>query len=322
MELIEVNRKSRVIKRSEFGCLRDAFSINVTKGCEFSCVYCYARGYPEAPEKGEVHLYVNLPEMLLKELDNPRRRLDVNWVIFNTASDSFQNHPAILEVTYSTMRVLIERGIGFSFLTKGRIPDRFIRLFSLHPGLVHARIGLVSLSTEYRDTFEPNSATIQERLGNIERLKAAGIEVEVRIDPIIPFYTDDIESIERLYKAISERGVRNVSLSYLHLRPAILDQLKRELPLTEFRLIKSCYESQPWTVVGTSTKSKLVPLPLREKGYRRFKELAKDHGIVPIVCSCKNPDMPSQICSCGMRGKNMRIVRTEERCQLSLFPCL
>ena len=103
MNLIEADRKHRVLTRARFRCLKDAYTLNVTRGCEFLCVYCYARGYPEAPEAGAVHVYRNLPEKLAAELDNPRRRSAVDWVMFNTASDSFQRHPAILETTFETM---------------------------------------------------------------------------------------------------------------------------------------------------------------------------------------------------------------------------
>lgn len=318
MEFIEIERKSRVLSKAQFGCLRDAYTFNITRGCEFLCVYCYARGYPGAPFTGVVHLYHNLPEKLTRELDSPRRRSAVEWVVFNTASDSFQTHPAVLDITYSTMKALLERGIGFSFLTKGWIPNRFIKLFSSHPGLVNARIGLVSLSQRYRDLFEPNAATPAERLQNIERLKKEGMEVEVRIDPIIPFYTDDEGSIRRLYEALGERGIKRVSISYLHLRPAILDQLQRELPPTEFNLLRSCFESQSWSVVGASTQSKLIPPLLRERGYRRFKALAEDFGIKPFICACKNPDMPAHQCSTALRKRQDQ---RKQREQLSLFAC-
>jgi len=318
MELIEVERKSRVLTKAQFGCLRDAYTLNVTRGCEFLCVYCYARGHPGASFSGGVHLYRNLPEKLAGELDNPRRRSVMDWVVFNTASDSFQTHPMVLDITYRTMKVLLERGIGFSFLTKGWIPSRFIQLFSHYPGLVAARIGLVSMCSRYRDLFEPHAATVAERLQNIERLKEVGIEAEVRIDPIIPFYTDDEVSIKRLYKALAEREIRKVSISYLHLRPPILDQLQRELPSTEFNVLRSCFESQSWTVVGGSTRSKLIPLPLREKGYRRFKGLSKDFGVTPLICSCKNPDIPSHQCFTGVRSAQS--CREKGR-QLSLFSC-
>ena len=218
MKFVEIRRKSRVLAKSDFGCLRGAHTLNVTRGCEFMCTYCYARGYPEAPV-GEVHIYSNLAEKLAEELDNPRRRTVIHRVLFNTASDSFQTHPDILDVTFRTMKVLLERGIGFSFLTKGWIPNRFITLFSDYPKLIMGRIGLVSLSEQYRDLFEPGAASPVERLQNIERLLALGIKVEVRIDPIIPFFSDDETSINGLYEALAERHIHTVSINYLHLRP-------------------------------------------------------------------------------------------------------
>jgi len=321
MDLIEVERKSRVLKKAQFGCLRDAYTLNVTRGCEFTCVYCYARGYPEAPLSGEVQLYRNLPEKLAEELDNPRRRSVIDWVLFNTASDSFQTHPKILDITYRTMKILLERGIGFSFLTKGWIPNRFIELFSDYPGLVTSRIGMVSMCPRYRDLFEPHAATVAERLQNIDRLKGVGMNVEVRIDPIIPFYTDDEVSIKELYEALAARDIRTVSLSYLHLRPAILNQLQRELPPTEFNVILSCFQSQPWSVVGTSTRSRLIPLSLRKKGYKRFIRLSKGFGIMPLICSCKNPDMSGHQCSTRLGIEKTSKPHGERGRQLTLFPC-
>ncbi len=321
MKLIELERKSRILRKAQFGCLQDAYTLNVTMGCEFMCVYCYARGYPEAPFSGEVHLFRNLAQKLADELDNPGRRSVIHWVVFNTASDSFQTHPRILDTTYRTMKVLLDREIGLSFLTKGWIPGRFIELFSDYPNLVSARIGLVSVSQRYRDLFEPHAATLAERLDSIHRLKEAGIEVEVRIDPVIPFYTDSEASIRGLYEALAARGITTVTLSYLHLRPAILDQLQRELPPTEFNILRTCFETQPWTVVGTSTRSKLIPAPLREKGYRRFMELSREFGITPLICSCKNPDLPAHRCPAGMRGESAGKHPGERRSQLSLFPC-
>jgi DNA repair photolyase len=318
MKLIEAERKSRVLARAEFGCLRGVHAINVTRGCEFDCVYCYARGYPEAPAAGEIYLYRNLPERLAAELDNPRRRAPVRRIIFNTASDSFQTHPAVLDITYQAMRVLMKRRIGFSFLTKGRIPLRFIALFAEDPQLVTARIGLVSTRPRFCELFEPHAATAAERLQNIANLRAAGVDVEVRVDPIIPFLTDDAQCIRSLFSAVAERGVRRVTLSYLHLRPAIFEQLRHEVPATEFALLRTCFETRPWSVVGASTRSKLIPAPLRRKGYGRFREIAGEFDLIPLVCACKNPDLPAQLCSA--RDDASREAGGKGR-QLSLFPC-
>ena len=320
MKVVPIERKSRVLSRAQFGCLKGAFTLNVTRGCDFSCVYCYARGYPEAPTDDAIYLYSNLPDRLKSELDNPRRRMTVDRVIFNTASDSFQAHPDILDITYQTMKILLERGISLSVLTKGWIPDRFIEMYERFSELITARIGLVSIAPHYRNVFEPGTATVEQRLSNIDQLKEIGVDVSVRIDPIIPFYTDDSDSIRSLFEMLSERQITKVALSYLHLRPAIMTQLEKELPATEYQVLRTCFETRQWTKVGEATRSKLVPQLLRQKGYQRFIEQAQHFGIQTLICSCKNPDMPGDFCHprTDMRTE-AETTQSQKPRQLSLF---
>ena len=95
VRIIKEKRKSSLLKTPAFGCLKDTPSINLTRGCIHSCVYCYARGFSDAPPPGEVHLlYENLPEVLERELD--RKRKLPSWVSFSTASDPFPNTGASL----------------------------------------------------------------------------------------------------------------------------------------------------------------------------------------------------------------------------------
>jgi DNA repair photolyase len=318
--VIPREKKSRVLKLGTFGCLRGAYAINVTQGCGLSCTYCYARGYANAPPKGDVHLFVNLPQSLRRELDSNRRRRIPAMVAFNTATDCFQPHPEILGVTYQAMTVLLERGIGISFLTKGFIPQRFIELFKGYREKVQAQIGVASLSEDYRKTYEPGVASAREKLENIERLLLAGIDTQVRIDPIIPFVTDTGEKVEALFGALGQRGIRTVSLSYLHLRPAIQRQLKAELPPLHRKLLESCFHSQNWIEVGLSTKTKLLPKRLRENGYRRIKTIAQGHGISAVICRCKNPDLKGEICA-PARERETTPGPVQEKKQLILFPC-
>jgi len=292
MKLEIIHRKGPVLKKAKFGCLNRVLSINITKGCSFRCVYCYARAYPGNEDDG-VYLYENLIERLDRE--TKRTRL-VKFVVFNTATDCFQPHPAILDTTYFAMKLLLERRYTISFLTKGFIPDRFIELFSDYPESTICRIGLVSLSERFHHIFEPLTATPSQRLSNIERLKGAGLDVEVRIDPIVPFYTDTASEIDSLLSELNRLGVRTVTLSYLHLRPGIIKQLRRELPQRDFKMIISNFPKSGWQRVGTSTMSRLVPLPLRKRGYARFREIAQRYQMEVKICACKNPDMKAQRC--------------------------
>lgn len=310
-------RKGRVLTPAHFGCLDGIPTLNITNGCLFQCTYCYARGYSQAPQKGDIHLYVNLPKLLKEELS--KKRVIPPWVILNTSSDCFQSHPDILRVTYEVIQTLLDHQIGFSFLTKGVIPQKCIDLFGQSPDKVLAQIGLVSLSNRYWKEYEPNTPSPEKRLENIQRLKEIGITPEVRIDPIIPFVTDIEAEIEFLFETLRRLGVKKVTLSYLHLRPAIQEQLMRELSPLHQRVMESCFKTQEWKTVGSSSRTKLLPRPVRERGYARIKEIAQRVGITALVCQCKNPDLKGDLCSSGRI--RAALIRREIPVQLPLFRC-
>ena len=309
-------RKGKVLTPAHFGCLEGIPTINITNGCLFQCTYCYARGYSQAPNVGEIQLYVNLPNFLEEEL--LRKKVIPQWVILNTSSDCFQYHPDILHITYEVIRILLDHGIGISFLTKGLIPGRFFNLLRLFPERILTQVGLVSLSGRYWKEYEPGTPSPERRLENIEQLKKIGNTPEIRVDPIIPFITDTEAEVVTLFKRLQEMDVKRVTLSYLHVRPAIFQQLMEELSPLHRRLMESCFRTQEWKVVGSSTKTKLLPKTIREKGYQRIKEIGERFGITASICQCKNPDLKGDLCSSG-RAKTVSGKRTPA--QLPLFRC-
>ena len=309
-------RRSKVLTPAQFGCLGGIPTLNITNGCIFDCTYCYARGYSQAPRKGEVYLYANLPDLLREEL--ARKRVVPQWVILNTSSDCFQYHPDILNMTYEVIRILVDRGIGISFLTKGLIPHRFFDLLRISPEKILTQIGLVSLSERYWKEYEPGTPSPEKRLENVQKLIEIGIVPEIRIDPIIPFVTDREIEATTLFRRVQEIGVKRVTLSYLHLRPAIQEQLMRELSPLHQKVIESCFKAQEWKAIGSSTRTKLLPKTLRERGYQRMKEIGGGFGITASVCQCKNPDLKGDLCSSG-RARIAIGKRTAK--QLPLFQC-
>ncbi len=297
MKVQKVIRKSPVLKNPAFGCLKDIPTVNVTRGCLHRCVYCYARSFPETP-KAEVHLYENLPEKLRQELASRRRRGTLPWVVaFSTASDAFQPHPEVLEITFQAMKALLEAGVTVSFLSKGRVPERFWALFAANAPLVQARFGLVSLDLGYHRLFEPRTAPPYLRLRQLEKSAALGLSPAARIDPIIPGITDREEAIESLMRHLVNVGVKEVSVSYLVLRPAVVKQMQQELPSSIFQKILASYRGQPWVKVITSATTKLARLEIREQGYNLFKEIGRSYGLEVRICGCKNPDLPFEFCA-------------------------
>jgi DNA repair photolyase len=138
------------------------------------------------------------------------------------------------------------------------------------------------------------------------------------MDPIVPFVTDVESELKRLFEQLESFEVKRVTVSYLHLRPAIRDQLLQELPPIHQKLITPLFETQEWKTIGSSSKTKLLPRTLREGGYQRIKETANEFGITVIVCQCKNPDLEADICSPGTVRK---VSRKTTPIQLPLFKC-
>lgn len=212
-------------------------------------------------------------------------------------------------------------------MTKGQIPKRFFDLFRRFPEKVLAQVGLVSLSEGYWKDYEPYSLAPALRFQNIRNLKAIGILPEVRIDPIIPFLTDIESETTKLFERLKEAGIQKVTLSYLHLRPAIQEQLLQELSPLHRKLIEACFLNQDWKVVGSSTKTKLLPHSLRQRGYERIQKIAEKFGIQAVICQCKNPDLGGDLCGSGRVRKAIRertaaqhpLFRCEGHCPLTFF---
>ncbi len=291
---IPTERRSQVLHPFAIPCMQGVLALNVTRGCAHACVYCYARAYPEAPPRGRLFVYENLPARLETELSHMRRR--PRAVSLCTATDPFQPFPSLLSVTYQASEMLLRRGITIAFLTKGFIPDEFITLFARYPDLVRARIGLLSLHPRYHRTFEPGTAPPEVRLENLRRLRSAGISAGVRHDPVIPGVTDGEEDLDRLFAALQKEGITSVDVGYLYIRPGIAQLLRDELSPEVWRPLLRQFRNGPIEAVAASQHTQLLPPELRVRSFYKIREAAREHGIVPILCRCKNPDMKADRC--------------------------
>lgn len=298
IRIFKENRSGQVLHPPHMPCQRQVPAINIARGCSFSCVYCYARGYRNAPKKNEVYLYTNLGEKLIQELENPRRRKPwPRYVSLNTATDSFQPYEEILSVSWEVIYLLLQRNIGITLLTKGVIPPEFISLFQRFKEQVAVSIGLVSLNKAFKPLYEPGAASPQDRLNSITSLVKAGINVRVRLDPLIPGVNDNPEEIRDLFQELGCRGVNTVSLSYLMMRPGILWQIKRELPPAHYKLLEGFFRYRPQAPIAASQNTQLITPVWRLRRYEEIKALASKYRLKASICACKNPELTADLCS-------------------------
>jgi len=295
MKILLKERKSDVLSPSTLKCLNDTPTLNPTAGCAHLCSYCYARGYSNYPGDGTVVLYTNLVEKLENELN--RKRKTPGFVYFSPSCDAFQPVKQVQDTTYSLMALLLKRGIGVSFLTKGRIPDRFITLFKSHSNNVNAHIGITTLNRQLQKQIEPHAATPGTRLKNISALVQIGILPEMRLDPLIPGLTDSTSNLDPLLKILGRSGIKRVGLNYLFLRPIINKNIREDLGHTKAmeELSQAFCDNVDLQLLASKSRVKALNLDFRQKQYKHISLLAKPYGIKTYVCGYKNPDVTEDL---------------------------
>jgi len=299
IELQIVDRKSPVLAPAGLPCLWRVATINLTAGCAHGCIYCYTRGYRNYPGQTRVNLYANTLEKLRSELR--RKRTAIATVYFSPSSDLFQPVPEVLEMAHHVLALLLERGIRVVFLTKGAIPEKHRRLLGANAPLVCAEIGLTSLNDSLLRLFEPFAAPANERLRQIGDLVRLGIGTDVRLDPIIPGFTDDESCLRELIAAIAVCGVKSIAASRLFLRPAIITSLQKNLPPDQFAKLMAAFSTADRVDINADNGSiRAISAANRCGIYDRVKAIAAEFGIQVSNCACKNPDLARG--SCGIAG--------------------
>jgi DNA repair photolyase len=295
-KLITKNRKSNVLTPSQLRCLSKIPTINITSGCFHNCIYCYAKGYSQYPGDGEVILFANTAEKLSEELARKRKKPEA--VYFCPSCDPFQPMPQILDETHKTMETLLKAGIGVQFVTKAVVPANFIELFARFNNLVCAQVGLTCVDDNIRKIFEPRTASVSDKLATLKNLVEIGVATSARADPLIHGVMDSDKSLGNLFSAITEVGVKEVAINYLFLRPAIKESIKKNISDKKLlSMLLAPYSTGPKLPIGLkNSKGVVLPKEVREKAFKRIRNIASDFGLSVHICGCKNSDITTESC--------------------------
>jgi len=162
------------------------YVVNPYIGCEHACTYCYARfmkrftGHRE-PWGEFVDVKINAPDLLKREIDRtPPGRVWVSGVC-----DPYQPLERTYKVTKTCLEILVEHDWPITIQTKSALVLRDVALFA---GSNKIEVGL-TVTTEderVRELFEPNAASIKERIKALEKLHLAGTRTYVMIAPMLP----------------------------------------------------------------------------------------------------------------------------------------
>lgn len=198
------------------------FGINVYRGCENGCSYCFARPTHEflgfsAGLDFETRILVkeDAPELLRDELS--ARSWQPAVLGMSGVTDPYQPIERELRITRRCLEVLAECRNPVAVITKRHLVTRDADLLGelARHGAASVSLSITTLDPELQRRMEPRASTPARRLEAISVLAEAGVPVGVLVAPVIPGLTD--HEIPRILEAASAAGASFASHVMLRL---------------------------------------------------------------------------------------------------------
>ena len=264
--------KTNPIKTPGLLCLNRVHKVELSDGCSHSCIYCYTYSKPRVGlPRGLVILRDNLIEKVTDQLGKIKI---VKPIYLSPNCDPFQRlAKETTETTKQLVELFIENGISFYFVTKGVISADVLDLINGYP-YVDVQLTIITPNEEKRKLTEPNAPSINERLKNIEKLVDLGILPIQRIDPLMPYITDDESELKDLLTTTIDLGVRHVVGSYIGMRNRIWSHMKNFFKVTNMDELIPKYENLFFRNKNPITVSNFN-LASESYRYRKLKWLSK-----------------------------------------------
>jgi len=214
-------------------------SVNVYRGCEHGCAYCYARPTHEylgmsagLDFESKIIVKEDAPALLRKELMSKKWKPQV--LVMSGVTDCYQPIERKLRLTRGCLEVLAEFRNPIAMITKNHLITRDKDLLAdlARDNAALAFLSITTLDSELCNVLEPRTSRPQFRLQAIRELAEAGVPVGVNIAPVIPGLND--HEIPAILKAAKEAGAKYAGYTMLRLplsvRPIFEEWVKVHRP--------------------------------------------------------------------------------------------
>jgi len=214
-------------------------SLNVYRGCEHGCSYCYARptheylGFSAGLDfESKVMVKENAPDLLRRELSS--RKWKPQELAMSGVTDCYQPIERKLQLTRRCLEVLADFRNPVSIITKNFLVTRdldVLRELAAHQA-VRVNISINSLDAELARKLEPRASSPKHRLEAVQMLSEAGVPVGVLVAPVIPALNDhEIPSVLASAKAAGAGWAYTEVLRLpLTVAPVFQEWLERNVP--------------------------------------------------------------------------------------------
>lgn len=196
------------------------YSLNCYGGCTHACAYCYARFmqrfHPHVEPWGA---YVDVKTNAVEALEPQLRRLPPGDVFVSSACDGWQALEKERCLTRECCRLLVRHGFQVNALTKSALILRDLDIFAGSS----AQIGVTvtTLDARLAALWEPFASPVDERFRVLAEARAAGLKTSIMFGPLLPFLSDNYESVYGLLERAAALEVDTIWVDGFNPRPKV-----------------------------------------------------------------------------------------------------
>jgi DNA repair photolyase len=227
VEFVEMPVRT-ILNRCENSRMPFRWTINPYRGCEFGCVYCYARythEFLELRDPMDFERRIFVKRMAAQVLSHTLARTPIGSdpIAIGTATDPYQPAERKYGLTRSMLEVFAQLGgLEVSITTKSALVMRDLDLLRAinSRSKLSVNFSLITLNRRLQRTLEPRAPRPELRLHAVAELSRAGVRCNVLMMPIIPALNDTPTAIESVVRAARRAGANAVWWRSLFLKPA------------------------------------------------------------------------------------------------------
>ena len=286
---VELDVAKTVIAKNRSPDLPFDRSVNMYRGCEHGCSYCYARpshtylGYSAGLDfETRLLAKMDVAAKLRNELNAPSYKC--KSIALGANTDPYQPIEKRFRLTRQILEVLLEFRHPLSITTKSASIVRDIDLLMelADQNLVVVNVSVTSLDSKLSRLMEPRASAPHSRIRAISKLSSAGVPVTIFFAPVIPGLNEhEMESILDMCAAAGARRAEwtMIRLS-LEVRELFQEWLNEHYPSKTSRVMSLIRQVRGGRENATEYFERMSGTgPVAELIQKRFSVAMRKYGI-------------------------------------------
>lgn len=199
-----------------------SWDLNIYRGCEHGCRYCYAmysHAYLDSEEFfRDVYVKTNIVEALEKQLSSSSWKREV--VNLGGVTDSYQQAESVYRLMPDILKLLIKYKTPCIISTKSDLVLRDYDLIDELSRITYVNVAatITAMDETIRRKIEPGGADSLKRFAMLKTFSKTNASTGLHFMPIIPYLTDTYENVDSLYSLACDSKVSYVLPGTLYLR--------------------------------------------------------------------------------------------------------